>query len=596
VLLTDDDLFPLHMLPGRRLGQARVNVRHGELPGPDRHALSEVPLNYALLRCNVARADDRVPVLAVGSNGSLAQIRHKYHDDAISLAIPMVKARVEGLAVGMAPDVARGGYVPATPILGPDLTSELFVHWLDPAQLDRLDQTERSYHRILLSPGDSGVRVTLPSGEVLGCCYAYTSVGGYLTTGSGSGSGDVAQPLELTDQPTILKTLQAASPRLRELLGDTARSWVERFAADPGMPERVRTTFVEEGLIRRDEIIDRLVTDQEAPMGGPLAPDAGPRPYALPYGRIPPDATAPDGTWRVVPSREPIARAGQTVVRLTPEVLRQLGNSRHVAVQPAAAARRPDTRRLETIALALSIPDDDAHCHDPRHVEVDQVVREAIGIELGEDVTVVPVTIRRRRWPDLFIGRPLYFTCRVQLAELASAEREVCLLDPLALEMLGVQSGEEVVVEGQANAGGEVEQIRIRAFTTTEAVQHNRESMLGGDFSVRYPSARDALGIHPDIPWIFLDSSTRWMLRIGDQRLATVRVRPSRSFQLRRELREMLLVLGIAFIGLIELVTQTWARLGLLATMVTVVATAIAVRMRGRLSHRVVRGRHARER
>jgi hypothetical protein len=304
VLLTDTGLLPLHPLPGRRIGQALVDLRHDSRAGDDSQALDEVPLDDLLRRSDATPTDDRVPVLAVGSNASPAQIRHKYAVDGTSMLTPLVKARVDGLGVGLAPAVAGGGYVPATPIVGPGLSSELFVHWLDAAQLVQLDLTEIRYHRILLRPGDpakGGVRVTLPSGEELGACYVYASAGGHLTVASGND-----RPLELTDQRIVLETLLAAAPRLRELAGETPESWVERCRADRDLRTLLAAAFVHERLVGRNEILGRLVAEQEAPLGGPVDPDAGPRPYALPYGRIPPAVLVPDEARPVVPPHSPI--------------------------------------------------------------------------------------------------------------------------------------------------------------------------------------------------------------------------------------------------------------------------------------------------
>jgi hypothetical protein len=257
-------------------------------------------------------------------------------------------------------------------------------------------------------------------------------------------------------------------------------------------------------------------------------------------------------------------------------------------VQPAFAADRADLGRLDAIAR-LRVDASAETLLD--RAQVDYVIRDAIGVEVGEDVRLTPVEVRRRHWPDRIIGPPLYVTVRVQAADLVTVEREVCLLSGLTLELLGVKSGDEVVLEGRAGDDGVVEQMRLKAFDTTEAVQHNRERDQGGDFTVRYPSARDALGIHPDIPWIFLDKTTRALLGLGSQQLATVRVRASRSFQLRQEVREMLLVLVIALLGLVGLIDQAMGQLGIVSAMLLVIGAAIVVRMRGRLSHRVTRSR-----
>jgi hypothetical protein len=231
ILHTDQALLPLDMLADRPLGLARVG--------------RATTLDEMLLLCGSARADERTPVLAVGSNASPAQLRHKYRPAGIPSVMPMVRAWVEGLAAGVAPVVARAGYVPATPVLGPDLGDELFVQWLDPAQLARLDATEGNYRRVLLAagdPSDGGVRITLPSGEVLGTCHVYTCTRGSLTL------DPLATPLRLTDQASLLERLLATSPDLHRLMGGTPATWIERAAA-PGMADAVHAVFRAEGWV-----------------------------------------------------------------------------------------------------------------------------------------------------------------------------------------------------------------------------------------------------------------------------------------------------------------------------------------------------------
>lgn len=586
ILLTRHTHYDLHLQPGRRVGQARVALGDEALLGDGPSAVSEVALNYALARFNAPRALNRAPVLAVGSNAAPSQMRHKFARPGVSLVIPMVLADVEGLAAGFAASVASVGYVPASPILGSELRARLFVQWLDAHQLATLDATEPGYRRVLIPWGDpeeGGVRMTLPSGEVLGGCYAYVSTQGCLV-------GDDGVPLQLGDQRELITRLLARSRRLRSVMGTSADSWVERIR-EPGMPDTVDEILAVEGWVGQDPWLDQLADDQDAPHGG-LAPmvDAAAETEARwrTYGQILPATPPAPGSWRAVPSGPNVTRRAQAVVQVPAALHRELGEPRHVAVRAVYADDRADLTRFDTIARLRVDPSPDVPADQ---VQVDYVIRDAIGIEVGEDVRLAPVEVRRRRWPDRIVGPPLYVTVRVQAADLVTVEREVCLLGGLTLELLGVKSGDQVVIEGRAGADGVVEQVRLKAFDTTDAVLHNRELAQGGDFSVRYPSARDALGVDPDIPWIFLDKTTRARLGLGAQQLAIARVRASRTFQLRQEAREMLLVLVIAFLGLVGLIDEPAGQVGIVSAMVLVICAAVVVRMRGRLSHQVTRSR-----
>ena len=585
ILLTRHRHYTLHLQPGRRLGQARVALGDEADLGDGPSAVSEVSLNYVLARFNAPRPANRAPVLAVGSNAAPSQMRHKFARPGVSLVIPMALARIEGLASGLAVEISSVGYIPATPIVGEGLRSNLFVQWLDANQLATLDATEPGYRRVLIPAGDpdeGGVRVTLPSGEVLGAVYAYMSTRGCLVGPDGT-------PLHLGDQRDLITRLLDASRRLRGEMGGSADSWVEQVKV-PGKVERVTEVFEAEGWIGQDAWLDRLAAEQDAPHGGmtPVVDSAAvTRSRMQDYGEILPATPPEPGSWRVVPSGPTVRRRAQAIVQVAQPIYDQLGEPRHVAVQTVVAAARADLGRLDAIARVRVDPDET----QLDRVQVDYVIRDAIGVEVGETVHLTPLEVRRRHWPDRIIGPPLYVTLRVQAADLVTVEREVCLLSDLTLELLGVKSGDEVVIEGRPGDDGVVEQVRLKAFDTTEAVQHNRERDQGGDFTVRYPSARDALGIHPDIPWIFLDKTTRALLGLGRQQLATVRVRASRSFQLRQEVREMLLILVIALLGLVGLIDQPAGQIGIVSAMILVIGAAIVVRMRGRLSHRVTRSR-----
>lgn len=86
--------------------------------------------------------EERAPLLAVGSNASPGQLRHKMAESGIISPIPMVKARVSGVGVGVSAHVSRMGYVSASPFHAPDAVRELFVIWLDAEQLAIIDASE----------------------------------------------------------------------------------------------------------------------------------------------------------------------------------------------------------------------------------------------------------------------------------------------------------------------------------------------------------------------------------------------------------------------------------------------------------------------
>lgn len=178
-LLLGNAVLRLHERSRRRLPQWRVEVDEHTVPG-ERRAVDQLPLSHVLLRHNQTPMAGRVPVLAVGSNASPAQMWGKFSRAGVSPVLPMVlAAEIRGVAVGISAHISAPGYLPTTPVLDPDARSRLFIVWPDRTQLAAIDDTEPNYHRVLLSEPDFSF--VLPSGENLSHCYAYFSRHGNLT-------------------------------------------------------------------------------------------------------------------------------------------------------------------------------------------------------------------------------------------------------------------------------------------------------------------------------------------------------------------------------------------------------------------------------
>lgn len=190
----------------------------------------------------------RVPVLAIGSNGSPAQLSYKLRQAGVSGQVPMLPVRVTGLSVGLSAHISRVGYVAASPFLAADATSTLLVTWLDEDQLTVVDSTELpNYWRVFLPSAD--VPVARLDGEPMpgGGAFLYVNARGLL----GRPDGSLRRSGE---QRTVLAGLLAESARLRELFGQTPESWVERAREDGQLAVRGSEVFRQEGwLVRREE-------------------------------------------------------------------------------------------------------------------------------------------------------------------------------------------------------------------------------------------------------------------------------------------------------------------------------------------------------
>jgi hypothetical protein len=214
---------------------------------------------------------------------------------------------------------------------------------------------------------------------------------------------------------------------------------------------------------------------------------------------------------------------------------------------------------------------------------VDQVLRNALGTEVWEHVRLTKVKVGSTPISDLILFRPHFVMARVQAADLATVEQNVGLVSPLTLGILGIQDGDAVIVQGAPDAEGNVEDVRLRVHVAPDDMLDLRKEVSGGSLSTRFPSARDALGVFPDLPCIFLDSASRARLGLGRTKLSAVRIRASRSFQLNREFRELLLVLILAFLGFATLVKSTAALAALFGFLLLVVGGVIRSRLRRRL-------------
>ncbi|MFG2573990.1 hypothetical protein [Streptomyces sp. NPDC048481] len=182
----------------------------------------------------------RTPVVAVGSNASPAQLRHKMAESGVSSPVPMVRARVTGIDVGVSAHISRHGYVSASPVGSPGTVRQLFVIWLDPEQLATMDATEPNYDRVLLPAPQ--VRVEQENGEALLGCFAYVNHHGVLHDGSGA-------PRRHRDQRALIAELLAESAALRGLFGGTPEEFCRRARSDAGLCERGTRLFAQENRV-----------------------------------------------------------------------------------------------------------------------------------------------------------------------------------------------------------------------------------------------------------------------------------------------------------------------------------------------------------
>ncbi|GAA4597736.1 hypothetical protein GCM10023177_46890 [Streptomyces violaceoruber] len=218
--------------------------------------------------------DGRVPVLAIGSNASPAQLRHKMAEFGTDSPIPMVRSRVTGLDIGVSAHVSRMGYVSASPVGAPGTVRELFVLWLDAEQLAVIDASEGvpmaggNFDRVWLPAPD--VRVEPGDGSVLGGAYAYVNRHGVLPDGTG------APRRHPGAQRPLITELLHGSARLRELFGATPEEFSARARADRRLCDRGTRLFAEEGRVTASGLERYVGSGPQDPFAGSRTPSAGP--------------------------------------------------------------------------------------------------------------------------------------------------------------------------------------------------------------------------------------------------------------------------------------------------------------------------------
>ncbi|MFE7432344.1 hypothetical protein ACIPH4_30060 [Streptomyces tendae] len=222
----------------------------------------------------VYEGDGRVPVLAIGSNASPGQLRHKMAEFGIDAPIPMVRSRVTGLDIGVSAHVSRMGYVSASPVGAPGTVRELFVLWLDAEQLAVIDASEGvpmaggNFDRVWLPAPD--VRVEPGDGSVLRGAYAYVNRHGVLHDGTG------APRRHPGAQRPLITELLHGSARLRALFGATPEEFCARARADRRLCDRGTRLFAEEEWVAASGLERYVGSGPEDPFAGGRTPSADP--------------------------------------------------------------------------------------------------------------------------------------------------------------------------------------------------------------------------------------------------------------------------------------------------------------------------------
>jgi hypothetical protein len=215
----------------------------GVLAGWTWHPCPAALLDDGLAGLGERTLDERTPVLAVGSNGDLAQVATKLDEVGVGGAVPMAAVAVPHLRVGAVPMASSWGYVPAAPALDPEVAADadLMVAWWTADQLAAIDATEAGPYRRVPLP--AGARpVVASTGEPVRRCDAYASTRGLLAEDGG-------RPRDLGPQADLLAWILAEVPALARAAGGTPEGFVDRARIDAGFRREVARRLRAAGLV-----------------------------------------------------------------------------------------------------------------------------------------------------------------------------------------------------------------------------------------------------------------------------------------------------------------------------------------------------------
>ncbi|HEX2418019.1 MAG TPA: hypothetical protein VHJ83_07840 [Micromonosporaceae bacterium] len=245
-LIVGSWLYPLKPRPSAPIPEWELDT----VDGPLHQSLgSQRPtLDQALRLARSPLMAERFPVLAVGSNASPGQLTHKFTSGRqVSEVVPITLVRVRGIALGHSAHISKAGYVPYVPVVGnPTAERDLFILWLDAAQLERINETEPNY--LPVTVGRDNPPALLETGERVEIFSLYRGRWGALRLTPDGPS------IDATNQENILGILGSLA-WFRLLVPESQEGTLATVTALAGDEQRriqVRERIAAEGLTGND--------------------------------------------------------------------------------------------------------------------------------------------------------------------------------------------------------------------------------------------------------------------------------------------------------------------------------------------------------
>ena len=522
-------------------------------------------------------AEFRHLVIAVGSNAAPSVMCNKFYQRNWNGSdfFPIVKARVTNMAIGYFASVAPRGYIAATPLQQRGAETIVWASWLTTDQLLALNSTEPGYScrevsaedfpLEILSIAEDGSEVVAERPESF---YVYDADQGYIL------DADTREAKILTTQSEIFAYFRELSKR------SEYASFAEFFAKDD---REIQEGFTSPEAIARFE---KLLVEHELRALPNLAPDgaiAHARDGYTAYATIPslePPAWEGSGRtpWlRVTSTRDVLNRSRETKVVAHPSLRQEIGTHASVTTTYRSFRNNGELETRPGVIASVDYRDDVPE----GTLEADQTIRESLGIGLGEYVQLAPARVASNPVADA-VCPTRYVTARVYTADHSNMETEIALVDALTLRLLGMKDGGRLVIEGCPHPDGHIPEVRVRAVAMSEEVQR-RHGALTKSKTGLYANPTSHLGATSDLAPILLEKSLRNRLNLDSSQLGVVRLQASRKSALADELRELILVLLIAFIGVLSVFSNPYLA-GIVTVLVLLGAFALTlVRVRGNI-------------
>lgn len=278
--------------------------------------------------------------------------------------------------------------------------------------------------------------------------------------------------------------------------------------------------------------------------------------------------------YRVAKTHRRSGSRGDYSVVIAPSVKRRLGLDTFAAIghaHPSGVALRVPCR----LSVQDGLEEDLAL--------VDHSLRFALGIPFdGHEacrIALFPLNLTSRQKVRYrlsgLLGRR-YIMLRVCKPLMNDIESDLCRIPVTAFPLLGVEEGDDVVLESVVERDGsfQLRSVKLQAFVASESMIKERESLESPESGARFIQAESVLGVTPDLERVFLDRLDRADLDV--EPVHAVRAGRSLGNQFAKNLREFGVIALASLFAIIPFISFGIARalpwvLGALAVAVLLV-------------------------